>query len=410
MKTVRDIDIANKTVILRADYNVPLHDGEIADDYRIKQSLPTLHYLLERAESVVIISHLGRPDGERNMEYSLQPVAKHLEGLLGESVAFASQIDEVDSGEYKLTLLENLRFWPGEESNSDDLGQQLATLGDVLVQDGFGVVHRAHASTEAITHHLPSVAGLLLEKEINHITQAMENPKRPLVAIFGGAKISDKIQVIEQFVERADSILIGGAMANTFLNYQGYDVGKSNYESGQEKVIEDLLHKIIHKEDSKDSACSVCDDLRAEGELLGTQHTIELPKDVAVAKDVDETERRTVVYPEEVKSDEYILDIGPETIKQFQSIIEKAGTVIWNGPLGLTELPAFAEGSNHIAGTLKEKQETITSIIGGGDTAGFIVQWDLNDGDSFTHVSTGGGAALDLMAGKDLPGVSALDT
>ncbi len=408
MKTVYDVDIEGKTVLLRADYNVPISSGNITDDYRIKQSLPTLEYLLEKAEAVVVVSHLGRPKGERNMEYSLRPVAERLQDLIDQPVSLASSIDEVDTGKNKLVLLENLRFWPGEEENSEEFAAELAGLADLLVQDGFGVVHRAHASTEAISRHLPCIAGVLLEKEIRHISEALENPKRPLVVVLGGAKISDKIQVIQRFVERADHILIGGAMANTFFAYQGLEVGKSSYEPEQDKVIEDLLHKIIHKEGSDE--CSACDELREQGQLLATQHTIELPMDVAVAKSIDKSERRIVVYPEEVNSDEYILDIGPRTIEHFQSIIAEAGTVIWNGPLGLTELPAFAEGSNHIAATLKDNKDSIASIIGGGDTAGFVVQWDLEGGESFTHVSTGGGAALDLMAGKELPGVSVLDS
>lgn len=411
MKTIQDIDIQEKTVLLRADYNAPLEEGKLTNDYRLLQSLPTLEYLLQHNCRIIIISHLGRPDGEVQPELSLQPVAKRLQELLGTEVVLASDIESVDAAGHQITLLENLRFWPEEESNDDDFARRLAALGDVFAQDGFGVVHRSHASTEAVTRHMPSVAGLLLTKETKIITEAMDSPRRPLVAIFGGAKISDKIHVLEQFIDRADRILIGGAMANTFFNYEGLEVGKSNYESDQEDVIDSLLHKIAHKEGLKEEhRCEECQGRQATTETLYVQSTLELPSDVAVAKAVEEKEQRVVVDKHDVSSDEYILDIGPDTIARFQEVIANAGTVIWNGPLGLTELPNFAYGSNSVAATLKEHKDDITSVIGGGDTAGFVMQWDSDAGASFTHVSTGGGAALDFMAGQELPGIAALDT
>ncbi len=409
MKTIKDIDIAGKNVLLRADYNVPLDEsGAITDDYRIKQAIPTLKYLLEQDCRVVIISHLGRPEGERNPKYSMRPVAERLEELVDREVALADDVDTVDSQENQITLLENLRFWPEETGNDSDFAKKLAGLGEVFVQDGFGVVHRAHASTDAVTRHMDqNVAGLLLAREIEVITNAMENPERPLVAIFGGAKISDKIGVIERFIDKADKILIGGAMANTFFAYSGNNVGKSLYESKQSEVIDKLLHKVLEKEDTD---CKACKDLSSHGDLLAAQHTIELPSDVAVANSVDDTQRRVIVETDKVADDEYILDIGTDTIKNYQNILSQAGTVIWNGPLGYTELDEFANGSNHIAATLKEHKDSIETIIGGGDTAGFIVHWDPDKGDSFTHISTGGGAALDLMAGEKLPGVEALSS
>lgn len=405
MKTVRDIDLTDKVVLLRADYNVPLEEGSITDDYRIQQSIPTVEYLLERAASVVIISHLGRPESQDDSQYSLQPVAERLQGLIGQEVQLATDLNAVDSSKHRVTLLENLRYWPGEEANDAEFAQKLAQLGEIFVQDGFGVVHRAHASTSAITQYLPSVAGLLLEKEVHHITQAMHDPKRPLVAIMGGAKISDKIQVLERLVERADQILIGGAMANTFLDYAGYEIGKSNYESGQEAVITRLAQKALQRQ-PEDTACNKPSD--PDKVCLECVEMLELPRDVAVAQAIDPQALRREVSTDHVGSDEYILDIGTATAAHFQEVVASAATVVWNGPLGLTELTEFTYGSDCVAQTLKDNQQTLTSIIGGGDTAGFIIHW--NGGEGFTHISTGGGAALDLMAGEQLPGVEALNT
>ncbi|MEX0748821.1 MAG: phosphoglycerate kinase [Candidatus Saccharimonadales bacterium] len=405
MRTLHDIDLQGKTVLLRADYNVPLENGKITDDYRVLQSLPTIEYLLKQQCRIVILSHLGRPEGQRNDKYSLRPVAIHLAQLLKRAVVLADSPADVDTAANQVTLLENLRFWPGEEANDVGFAQELAELGEVFVQDGFGVVHRAHASTAAIAQYLPSVAGLLLDKEVAFITDAMESPKRPLVVIFGGAKISDKIQVIERFIDRADSILIGGAMANTFLAYAGLPIGKSIYEPGQEEMIEGLLHKVLEKEETD---CSACRDLTDHNELLAAQHTIDIPTDVAVAPAIEESARRRIVTTDAVGEDEYILDLGPETIRHYQEILAAAGTVVWNGPVGYTELSQFREGSNLLATTLKEHKDYLQSIIGGGDTAGFVLSWDVDAGGSFSHVSTGGGAALDLMAGKELPGIAAL--
>lgn len=398
-KTLRDVPLDGKTVLVRADYNVPLKKGEISDDFRITQSLPTLKYLRERGCRIVIISHLGRPNGTIAPALSLEPVARRLGELLRTEVGFVTDCigdrplqaaKKLQSGE--IVLFENVRFYEGEEKNSPEFAKQLAeaSTASYFVQDGFGVVHRAHASTAAITHELPSVAGLLLEKEYVTIANAMESPQRPLVAVLGGAKISDKIQIIERFAEIADKIVIGGAMANTFLEYKGIKIGKSIYEAGLHETMDKIYAAAATK--------------------VGEEHVddfIILPSDVAVAEAIDETARRTVVATDEVTDDEYILDIGAHSIQHACEVAAQAKTVVWNGTLGYAELPQFAHSSARMALTLAQ-HSSITSVIGGGDTADFVLKWDAKKGGSFTHVSTGGGASLDLMAGKKLPGVEAL--
>ena len=400
-RTIKNVPIDRKTVLVRADYNVPLNKkGEISDDLRIKASLATLEYLLKHNAKVVIMSHLGRPEG-KDTSQSLEPVAHRLSELLGKEVIFVDDCfgDKVIQAVKKapsnaVILLENLRYYPEEEANNETFAKKIAksTGARYFVQDGFGVVHRAHASTDAITHYIPSVAGLLLEREYETITSAMEKPKRPLVAVMGGAKISDKITVIERFVGVADKIIIGGAMANTFFKYKGYDVGASKVEDGQEKVLDDIY--LAAHEKSKGHS----DDF------------IMLPADVAVAKEISESaERRTVKLGDKggMATDDIILDIGDTAIEDVVEAVKGAGTVIWNGTLGYAELPEFAHGSARLALALATQPKT-TSIIGGGDTADFVLKWDGNGGESFTHVSTGGGASLELMAGKKLPGVESL--
>ena len=400
-RTIKNVPIDRKTVLVRADYNVPLNKkGEISDDLRIKASLATLEYLLKHNAKVVIMSHLGRPEG-KDTSQSLEPVAHRLSELLGKEVIFVDDCfgDKVIQAVKKapsnaVILLENLRYYPEEEANNEAFAKKIAksTGARYFVQDGFGVVHRAHASTDAITHYIPSVAGLLLEREYETITSAMEKPKRPLVAVMGGAKISDKITVIERFVGIADKIIIGGAMANTFFKYKGYDVGASKVEDGQEKVLDDIY--LAAHEKSKGHS----DDF------------IMLPADVAVAKEISESaERRTVKLGDKggMAADDIILDIGDTAVENVVETVKDAGTVIWNGTLGYAELPEFAHGSARLALALATQPKT-TSIIGGGDTADFVLKWDGNGGESFTHVSTGGGASLELMAGKKLPGVESL--
>lgn len=398
-QTIYDVPLEHKTVLVRADYNVPLtSDGKISDDLRIRASLPTLEYLLEQGCRVVIMSHLGRPDGERNAKYSLASVAERLSELLGQTVQFADDCagDKVAQAVKKLhigqvLLLENVRFYPEEEQNDLTFAKKIAAAvkARYFVQDGFGVVHRAHASTDAIAQCIPGIAGALLTREVTTISDAMKAPKRPLVAVLGGAKVSDKIKVIEAFVQKADRILIGGAMANTFLRYKGYSVGKSKVETDQHDTIEAIY--------------------AAAAKKVGAEKVDEfilLPTDVAVATSPDEAER-AVVSVDKIPDNTMALDIGSDTIERFCEAAAGAKTVIWNGTLGFSEKQPFAHGSARMALALASNDE-IFSIIGGGDTADFVQKWDAQEGKSFSHVSTGGGASLDLMAGKKLPGVEAL--
>lgn len=398
-RSMRDVPLDGKTVLVRADYNVPLKDGEIKDDYRILSSIPTLRALLIRGCKVVIMAHLGRPEGKVVPELSLEPIALHLGELLGTEVRFVDDCvgDKVvmavkNAPKTSVLLLENVRFYPGDEANDASFAEQLAKSSGAsyFVQDGFGVAHRAQASTSAITQFLPSVAGLLLEKEYVAITNAMEHPKRPLVAMMGGAKISDKIQLVERFVDIADKVIIGGAMANNFLRYKGNPIGKSRVEDG----VDDVIEKVYKTVETKTGAENV------DNFLL-------IPSDVAVASEISTKATRTNKQPEEVTDNDVILDIGSATMDRIDQELNGAGTVIWNGTLGYSELPQFAHGSARLALYLASHPE-ITSIIGGGDTADFVLHWDAADGKSFSLVSTGGGASLELMAGKKLPGIEAL--
>ena len=399
-KTVRDVPLDGKTVLLRADYNVPIDSsGNISDDYRIISSLPTVRYLSEqRGCKVVIISHLGRPKGV-DKHYSLELVAGRLQKLLKKPVKFipASVGDKVKVAAKKMTkgeiiLLENLRFHSEEESNDAQFARKLASDcgAQYFVQDGFGVVHRAHASTSAITQFLPSVGGLLLEREYQAIEGAILHPKQPLTAVLGGAKIADKIELIDRFIAIADHIVIAGAMANTFLQYKGFAVGKSLVEPN-EKTIIDKIYKDVAQKVGLDNI----DDF------------IVLPTDVAVAQKIDKKQPRKEVEASNVHNEEIILDIGSKSMSRIEKYIGREGTVIWNGPLGYAEILNFAYSSARLALHLA-KNPDITSIIGGGDTADFVLGWDKQKGKSFSLVSTGGGASLELMSGKKLPGVEAL--
>ncbi len=401
-RTINDVPLAEKTVLVRADYNVPLDNkGEISDDFRIRSSLPTIQALIAKGCKVVIISHLGRPDGKRETKYSLEPVARRLGELLDQPVKFVDDCigDKVrmavkNAPKKSVILLENVRFYPGEEQNDMEFARELAKDSGAryFVQDGFGVVHRAHASTAAVTQYVPSVAGLLLEKEYTAITSAMEHPAHPLVAVLGGAKVSDKIPLIKALVPKADTILVGGAMANTILANAGVTMGKSKIESDQGSAIEDVYKAAVAKVGEKNEA-----------------KFIVLPEDVAVGTSVDKKAKRRSVPIGEVAEGDFALDIGDQTIENYVKIIDSAKTVIWNGTMGMAELPEFSHGSARIALALAQHEE-ITSIIGGGDTADFVLHWDAREGGSFTHVSTGGGASLELMAGEKLPGIEALLT
>lgn len=399
-KTLRDAPLRGKTVLLRADYNVPLRDdGTIADDFRIRASLPTLRLLLEWNCTVIIISHLGRPDGKRVEKYSLEPVADRLAALLKRPVRFVddcigdrARMASKRAPKGSVTVLENLRFHEEEETNDVQFAEALAKVSGAhyFVQDGFGVVHRAHASTAAIAQYLPSVAGLLLEKEYVTITQAMRAPERPLVAVLGGAKVSDKAPIIEALVPVADRIVIGGAMANTFLAHRGYDMGESMVEPDMGETIKSIYQAIERKNG----------DIPADDFLI-------LPVDLGVGSSLEPTATRTDVPANGVAPKKRALDIGPKSVARMLEQIDQAKTVIWNGTLGYAEAPAFAEASAALAKALAGRPD-VTSIIGGGDTADFVIHWDKRRGESFTHVSTGGGASLELMAGKKLPGIEQL--
>ncbi len=398
-QTINTVPLHGQTVLLRADYNVPLKsDGTIESDFRIQASLPTVKKLLADGCKVVIISHLGRPEGHREEKYSLEPAALRLAELLGEPVRFVNETvgDKVRMAvklapKRSVTVLENLRFDPREEANDEGFARELVKSSGAryFVQDGFGVVHRAHASTAAITMLLPSVSGLLLEREYTVITQAMKNPERPLVAILGGAKVHDKIAVIKALIDVADRIIISGAMANTFLKYKGLSLGKSKLDDDANDVLDD-----IYKAAREKVGADKIDDF------------LVLPKDLAVGKALDNTPRH-IVAVDQLAPDDMALDVGDKTIEEIVAYVEKAKTVIWNGTLGMAEFPNYAHGSARLSLTLATNPE-IESIIGGGDTADFVLNWDSKQGGSFTHVSTGGGASLELMAGEKLPGIESL--
>ena len=398
-QTILTVPLQGQTVLLRADYNVPLAaDGTIADDFRIRASVPTVRKLLDDGCKVVIISHLGRPEG-RDVSLSLEPVAVRLAELLRQPVRFVDEtigdratmaVKRAPKG--SVVMLENLRFDAREEANDEGYAREIvkASGARYFVQDGFGVVHRAHASTAAITLLLPSVAGLLLEGEYTAITSAMQTPKRPLVAVMGGAKVSDKIPLVKRFIEVADTVVIGGAMANTILAHKGLNLGKSKIEDGQGAVIDEIYA----------AAQAKVGDGNVDDQLV-------LPSDVAVATTIDASAARREVAVTAVATEEIALDIGEQSIQRLVTAVEAAGTVIWNGTLGYAELPNFSHGSARLALTLATHPQT-ASIIGGGDTADFVLHWDARGGDSFTHVSTGGGASLELMAGEKLPGIESL--
>ena len=400
-RTIKDVPLDNKTVLVRVDYNVPLNrDGTIRNDLRVRASLPTIRALLRRGCKVILMSHLGRPDGKRDEKYSLQPVAEHLSDLLRKPVGFVDDcigdrvkqaVKRVPRG--SVLVLENVRFYPDEEKNSAAFAQKIAqaTGARYFVQDAFGAVHRAHASTDAIAQFVPGVSGLLVKREYARITSTMEKPKRPLVAVIGGAKVSDKVALIERFVEKADKIIIGGAMANTFLAYKGLDMKKSLVEPGQEAVIEAIYAAARAK----------------IGEDANIEDFIILPVDLAVAKEPsDEAERKEV--PVDAIPDGFAaFDIGSKSIIRAVAEVQEVGTVIWNGTLGFAEIHTFAHGSARLALALAT-QPAVTSIIGGGDTADFVLSWSGDEGKAFTHISTGGGASLELMAGDTLPGIECL--
>lgn len=421
-KTINDIDLRGKRVLMRADYNVPVaDDGSITDDYRIQQSVATIQALLEQDVKLIICSHLGRPEGPGDKKCSLKPVAQRLSELLGQDVELASDCvgAEVEKTAQALRpgqilLLENLRFHKEEEQNSDSFAAELAKLADVFVQDGFGVVHRAHASTEAITHHLPSVAGLLLEKEVDTITRIMDAPERPLMAIIGGAKISDKIDVLNRFIEIADFIAIGGAMANTFLVAEGIDIAKSKYEPNDVPIAKDLLAQAREKAKRERFIFYVPQDGVVANKIDKTASTRIVDWDAHVIAEVESYPKQPSESSRTIGEDEMVLDIGPFSGAFIAGGIQLANTVVWNGTMGVTETPAvtgpvgpFSQGTELIIDALLgDYGHRPFSFVGGGDTVGYVEQRKLTG--AFNHVSTGGGASLELMAGRPLPGVNAL--
>jgi phosphoglycerate kinase len=384
-KSVTDIDVKGKRVLVRVDYNVPIKDDKVTDDTRIVAAMPTLEYLLEHGAAVILFSHLGRPKGGPDPKYSLKPVVAHLSGLLGKPVAFVDDcvgpVAEAASKALKageVLVLENTRFHPEEEKNDPELAKKMASLADVYVNDAFGSAHRAHASTEGVAHYLPAVAGFLMEKEIQYLGQAIADPKRPFIAILGGAKISDKIGVIRNLLTKADQVLIGGGMANTFFKAQGYSVGESLYE---EEALE-TAHQLLQS---------------------GTLN-LYLPIDVVIGDRFDAEAEKKIIAAASVPDGWRILDIGPKTVIAFGKTLAGAGTIVWNGPMGVFEFPRFAEGTVGVAKAVAASKAV--SIIGGGDSVAAINQAGLAD--QITHISTGGGASLEMLEGLELPGLVAL--
>jgi phosphoglycerate kinase len=424
-KTIRDIDLAGKRVLVRADYNVPLNsDGTVASPYRIEQSLPTLKFLLEKKCEVVICSHLGRPKGPNDRSCSLKPVARELSRLLKHDVVFVSDCigDAVKQATSQMkpgdiVMLENVRFHDEEEKNESEFAKSIvvSTAAEIFVQDGFGVVHRAHATTDAIAKQLPSVSGLLLEREVDTITQVMSEPKRPLMAIIGGAKIADKIDIIHTFLDKADVVVIGGAMANTFLKAQGVEVGESLVDDKELDTAHDVMDKVRAVARERGLVFYLPQDGVVANEIDRKAETRIVDWDAHVIADIEAYPRRPKAESSHVKKHEKILDIGPFSGAFISGVAQLVNTVVWNGTMGVTETQSvrgpvgpFSHGTEMIIEALIGKYgRKPFSVLGGGDTAGYIEERSLND--MFNHVSTGGGASLELMSGKKLPGVEALE-
>ena len=393
-KTVKDLDVKGKKVLVRVDFNVPLskeEKGKIADDARIKAAIPTINYLSENGAKVILMSHLGRPKGEANPDFSLKPVADYLANEYNDKFTFIPSdlvvdenvkdaVEKLDEGQ--IALLENTRYRKEETKNGDEFAKELASLADLYVNDAFGTSHRAHASNVGVASILPSAVGFLIEKEIDVMGKALEAPEHPFVSILGGAKVSDKIGVIENLITKVDTILIGGGMAYTFLKAMGKEIGKSLLE--EDKM--DLSLELVEKAKAN------------EVEIL-------LPVDVVIANKIEAGVETEIVDIDNIPEDKEALDIGPKTAKLFADKIKEAKTVVWNGPMGVFEIKEFADGTNQVAEALSES-EAVT-IVGGGDSALAIEMAGLKD--KITHVSTGGGASLEFLEGKDLPGISAIE-
>ena len=389
-KTVKDIDLKEKKVFVRCDFNVPLDEnGNITDNRRIVAALPTIKYLLEQNCKIILASHLGRPKGEVNAKFSLKPVAAELSKLLGKEVKLAEDVigpsakeltANVKEGE--IVLLENVRFDAREEKNDESLSKEFASMAEVFVNDAFGTAHRAHSSTAGIAEFLPSVSGFLIEKELEFLGNTLENPKRPFVAILGGAKVSDKLGVIEALLEKVDKLMIGGGMAYTFFKSMGYSVGKSICELDKLELAQELINKAKQK-----------------------NVKLVLPIDNVIAKEIAPDAENKVIDSDNIPDEWEGLDIGPKTVELFKEELKDAKTIIWNGPVGFSEYEIFANGTRSIAQALAEKEDAVT-IIGGGDSAAAIEKMGLSD--KMTHISTGGGASLEFLEGKKLPGIECL--
>lgn len=390
-KTVRDIDVTGKKVLVRCDFNVPLdkETGKITDNRRIRAAIPTIEYLIDHNAKVILCSHLGRPKGEFNLKYSLKPVAEELSKLLGKEVKLAKDVigedaekltSEIKEGE--VVLLENLRFHKEEEENDPEFAKKLASFAEIYVNDAFGTAHRAHASTAGVADYLPAVSGFLIEKELEFLGNALDNPERPFVAILGGAKVSDKIGVIENLLDKVDTLIIGGGMAYTFYKAQGHSIGTSICEEDKIDLANDILNKAKEK----------------NVEIL-------LPIDNHVSAEYSNEAEDKYIDSVEIPEGFMGLDIGPKTIELFKNAIKNAKTVVWNGPLGVTEFSKFEEGTKAIAEALAET-EAVT-VIGGGDSAAAVEKFGLAD--KMTHISTGGGASLEFLEGKVLPGIACLN-
>lgn len=388
VRSVRDLDPAGTRVFLRADLNVPLDGGRVADDLRVQAALPTLRLLLDGGARVVMASHLGRPDGEYDPAWSMAPVGARLSELLGREVAVArdvigpdarARVEALEDGQ--VVLLENLRFDPGEKSNEDDFADALANMADVYVDDAFGAAHRGHASISGIPARIPGHAGLLLERELEVLGGLLEDPGRPYVAVLGGAKVSDKLVVLENLLDKVDAIAVGGAMCFTFLQAEGHDIGASRVEADQVDTVRDLVAR------ARDRGV-----------------TVHLPTDVVVAPEFAEDAPATTVAVDAIPSDQMGLDVGPDTTAAYASAIADAGAVFWNGPMGVFEWDAFAAGTRGVAEAMASADGF--TVVGGGDSAAAIRRFGLDD--RVDHVSTGGGASLELLEGRDLPGVVAL--
>ena len=384
-RSVRDLDVPDKRVLVRVDFNVPVKDGEVTDDTRIRRALPTIRHLLEEGARPILISHLGRPKGEPDPKYAMDPVAARLQELLGEPVkkldaAVGPEVEEAleDWDGRGVVLLENSRFYPGETSNDPEFADQLAALADLYVNDAFGAAHRAHATTVGVAERQPAAAGLLMEEEIDYLDKVLKDPERPFVAILGGAKVSDKLGVIESLLGTADSLLIGGAMCFTFFKAQGYEIGNSlvevNYLEEAKRPMEEAGDRLV------------------------------LPVDVVVAEAMEEDAESETVPVDGIPAGKMGLDIGPKTVDLFSEHISGASTIFWNGPMGVFEIDAFAKGTEGVARAVAESGAT--SVVGGGDSVAAVNKLGLED--RMSHISTGGGASLEYVEGKELPGIAVL--